>query len=38
MIFLLTSKENNNNSVIREAASGLANILQFPEGNFFHFY
>ena len=29
MIFLLSMKEN---SVVREGAAGLANILQFPDG------
>ena len=29
MIYLLSMKEN---SVVREGASGIANILQFPDG------
>lgn len=34
MIYLLSSKEN---SVVREGASFLANILQFPDGNLNNF-
>ncbi len=34
MVYLLSVKEN---SVVREGASGLANILQFPDGSLFFY-